>query len=50
MWYLIPILILSIVVLIAYKLGKELKEDIEKAKYNFGGKDYQKNKIIEEVF
>jgi len=31
-WYLIPILIFSVVALISYKLGKGLKEDIRKYK------------------
>jgi heme/copper-type cytochrome/quinol oxidase subunit 2 len=31
-WYLIPILIFSVVALMSYRSGKELKEDIRKYK------------------
>ena len=31
-WWLIPILILSVISLISYRSGKELKEDIRKDK------------------
>ena len=44
-WYLIPILIFSVVALMSYRPGKELKEDMKKYKLT-KQKDLNKIKIM----
>ena len=41
-WCGIPILMLSLVALVSYRSGKELKEDIGKNRYNFKGEIIKK--------